>query len=62
MIAFKPVLITYLGLALMTIGAILLIVCRLVGWQSNAELLIGLILIVVGFVWHVLQQKRGEKY
>ena len=62
MIAFKSVLITYLGLALMTIGAILLIVCRLVGWQSNAELLIGLILIVVGFVWHVLQQKRGEKY
>ena len=60
---FKTELILkWMGLALMTIGAILLIVCRLVGWQSNAELLIGLILIVVGFVWHVLQQKRGEKY
>jgi len=60
---FKTELILkWMGLALIAIGAILLTVCKLADCQSNAELLIGLILIVVGFVWHVRQQKRGEKY
>jgi hypothetical protein len=50
------------GVALMAIGALLLLVCRLVGWQSNTELLIGLILIIFGFIGHVRSQKTGEKY
>ena len=50
------------GVALMAIGALLLLVCRLVGWQSNTELLIGLILIIFGFMGHVRSQKTGEKY
>jgi membrane-bound ClpP family serine protease len=52
----------YGGMALMVVGAILLLVCRLAGWQSNIELLIGLALMVLGFVLHVRQQKSGEKY
>ena len=52
----------YGGMALMVVGAILLLVCRLVGWQTNAELLIGLVFMVLGFVLHVRQQKSGEKY
>ena len=55
-------IITWMGLALMMVGAILLLVCYLAKWQSNTELLIGLALIVLGFVWHIRQQKRGEKY
>jgi len=46
----------------MIVGAILLLVFRLAGWQSNAELLIGLALMILGFVLHVRQQKSGEKY
>ena len=50
------------GVALMAIGALLLLVCQLAGWQSNTELLIGLILIIFGFIGHVRSQKTGEKY
>jgi hypothetical protein len=52
----------YLGLALIAIGAILLIVCKVAGWQSNPELLIGLSFIILGFILHLWLQKRGEKY
>ena len=52
----------YGGLALMTIGASLLLVCRLAGWQSNVELITGLILTVSGYILHLWLQKRGEKY
>ena len=52
----------YGGQALMTIGALLLIICRIAGWQSNAELLIGLILVVSGYIMHLWLQKQDEKY
>ena len=55
-------MIKWTGLALMAVGAILLVVCYVARCESNAELLIGLILIVLGFVLHVRLQKRGEKY
>ena len=46
----------------MAIGAILLIVCKLAGWQSNAELLTGLALVVLGYLLHIWLQKCGQKY
>ena len=52
----------YGGQALMAIGALLLIVCRIAGWQSNAELLTGLTLVVLGYIVHLWLQKHGEKY
>ena len=52
----------YGGQALMTIGALLLIVCRIAGWQSNAELLTGLTLVILGYIVHLWLQKHGEKY
>ena len=52
----------YGGLALIFIGAILLIVCKVAGWQSNIELLTGLLLVVVGYFLHIWLQKHGEKY
>ena len=52
----------YGGLALIFIGAILLIVCKVAGWQSNTELLTGLLLVVAGYFLHIWQQKHGEKY
>ena len=52
----------YGGLALILIGAILLVVCYVAKCESNAELLIGLMFIVFGFILHIWQQKRGEKY
>ena len=52
----------YGGLALILIGAILLVVCYVARCESNTELLIGLTLIVLGFLLHIKLQKRGEKY
>ena len=52
----------YGGLALIFIGAILLIVCKVAGWQSNIELLTGLLLVVAGYFLHIWLQKHGEKY
>ena len=53
----------YGGLALITIGAILLIVAYLVGWtSSNLVLLAGLVLIVFGVILHVKSAKSGDKY
>jgi hypothetical protein len=52
----------YLGMALIVIGVIFLIVCKLADWQSNAELLIGLICVVLGYILHLWLQKYGQKY
>ena len=52
----------YLGLALILIGAILLVVCRLAGWQSNTQLIISLSIIILGYFLHLWLQKRGQKY
>ena len=54
---------TYLGVALIVVGALLLGFGFLVGWtSSNLVLLIGLIIIVLGAILHVRQQKKEEKY
>jgi len=59
MIAIK----SYLGVALIVVGALLLGIGFLVGWtSSNLVLLIGLIIIVLGAFLHVRQQKKEEKY
>ena len=52
----------YAGVALMVIGALLLLLCYLLHIQSNPELLTGLALIIFGAVVHVWLQKKGEKY
>lgn len=52
----------YGGMALILVGAILLVVCRVARCQTNAELLTGLSLILLGFFLHLWLQKRGEKY
>ena len=52
----------YGGQALMAIGAVLLIVCRIAGWQSNSELLTGLVLVVLGYIAYLWLQKHDEKY
>ena len=52
----------YWGLALMSIGAILLVVCRLAGWQTNAELVIALLLIIFGYILYLWLQKHGGRY
>ena len=58
----KVLLKQYGGRVLMLIGTVLLIVCHLAGWQSNTELLIGLMFIVLGYFSHLWLQKWGEKY
>jgi hypothetical protein len=52
----------YGGMALMSVGAMLLMVCKLAGWQSNGELITGLLLVVLGYMLHLWLQKRGQKY
>ena len=54
---------SYVGVALILVGALLLIVSYIAGWtSSNLVLLTGLILIILGAVQHIRQQKKGEKY
>jgi lipoprotein signal peptidase len=55
---FKP----YAGVALIVIGALLLLVCYILHFQSNAELLTGLLLIILGAIGHVWLQKQAGKY
>ena len=53
----------YIGIALVVAGALLLIVSYIAGWtSSNLVLLTGLILIILGVVWHVKRIKSAEKY
>jgi uncharacterized membrane protein len=54
---------TYLGVALVIIGALLLMVGYVAGWtSSNLFLLAGWILILLGAVAHIKHLKRSEKY
>ena len=54
---------SYLGVALVIIDALLLMVGYIAGWtSSNLVLLTGLIIIVLGAVLHIKQQKKSEKY
>ena len=54
---------SYMGVALILVGALLLIVGYIAGWtSSNLVLLAGLILIIIGAVQHIRQQKKNEKY
>ena len=53
----------YIGIALVVAGALLLIVSYIAGWtSSNIVLLTGLIIIILGVVWHVKRIKSAEKY
>ena len=53
----------YGGVALITIGAILLAISYILGWtSSNLVLLLGLALIVFGVILHVKSAKSGDKY
>ena len=53
----------YIGIALVVAGALLLIVSYIAGWtSSNIVLLTGLIIIILGIVWHVKYLKSAEKY
>jgi glucose uptake protein GlcU len=51
-----------IGLALILIGAILLVVCFVFEWQSNTELILGLSFIIIGYILHLWLLKRAEKY
>ena len=51
-----------IGLALILIGAILLVVCFVFEWQSNTELILGLSFIIIGYILHLWLLKRAENY
>ena len=53
----------YSGVALIVIGALVLMVGYVAEWtSSNLILLVGLLLIILGVIQHVRQQKKREKY
>ena len=59
----KQLINTYLGVALVLTGALLLIVSYIAGFtRYNLVLLTGLIIIILGAVLHVRHQKKGDKY
>ena len=52
-----------MGVALVSTGALLLIISFLAGWtSSNVVLLGGLLMIIIGIILHVKLAKSGEKY
>ena len=52
-----------MGVALILLGALLLIVSYFAGFtSSNLVLLLGLILIILGAFMHIKHLKNGEKY
>jgi hypothetical protein len=54
---------TYLGVALIVVGALLLGIGFLAGWtSSNLVLLSGLTFIILGVILHVKHIKSAEKY
>ena len=58
MTSLKP----YWGVALIVVGAILLLLEYLEAITGNMVLLTGLTLIIIGIVAHVMVQKYGGKY
>ena len=58
MTSLKP----YWGVALIVVGAILLLLEYLEVITGNMVLLTGLTLIIIGIVAHVMVQKYGGKY
>jgi len=53
----------YMGVALILLGALLLIVSYIAGWTSrNLVLLLGLILIILGAFMHIKHLKGDGKY
>lgn len=52
----------YIGVALMTLGATLLAFCYMLHCQSNIELLIGLLMVISGYMVHLWVQKKRGKY
>ena len=51
-----------IGVALVSAGALLLIVAYLVGWTSNnLVLLVGLLMVIIGVILHVKLAKSGEE-
>jgi len=54
--------VAYAGLALLLLGAVLLLVCYVAGWQSNVELLTGLAMVVGGVLLHVRLQHADSRY
>ncbi len=53
---------TYGGLALILIGAILLLLHYLSWLSGNVVLIVGLVLIICGIILHVWLYKHKEKY
>ena len=49
------------GKALMVIGVLLLLVCYLTHYESNAVLIAGAVLVVVGMIWDVWRLKHSGK-
>jgi len=46
----------------MVIGVLLLLVCYLTNYESNAVLVAGALLVIVGLIWDVWRLKHSEKY
>jgi hypothetical protein len=46
----------------MTLGATLLAFCYMLHCQSNIELLIGLLMVISGYMVHLWVQKKKGKY
>lgn len=49
----------YIGIIIVLLGALTLIIPALAGFESNATLAIGGILLVLGVIAHSIFQKRG---
>ena len=56
-------LLKYLGLPLVFVGLLWLVICFLAGWtNSNALLITGVLLIVIGIITYVMKMKNESNY
>ena len=50
----------YLGVLILLIGVAILIVPTLIGIPSNTYLLIGMAIVIIGFLGHIILNKKFE--
>lgn len=54
------VLVKYLGVILLLIGVAILAVPAIIGGTTNSSLLIGLAIMLVGYIGHILLNKKFQ--
>jgi len=53
---------SYMGVALIVVGALLFLFHQLISASGNLMLILGLLFVISGIITHIMMQKHGGKY